>query len=161
VEGLLTLPSKLRVRSDTAGARTIKKDNKDLAQTFTQNLDLTGSSGTISLDPNAKTTATNLKKGTIEGTVDFNFKRIETTAGVKEPEETTLVGKGDRLVFDFTGAERTITLVGNVHLVGTGSFNGETNVDKLIITVDEKLQPIRYETSGNPSTTKVKTGGGY
>ncbi len=159
-EGELTMPAKLRVRSDTTGARTVKKEDKDVAQTYTQALDLVGTSGAISLDPNAKTSSTNLKKGTIQGPVEFTFLRSETDAGAKEPAITNLVGRGDKLIFDFTGTARTITLVGNVHLVGTGSFNGETNVDKLIITVDEKLQPIRYETEGNPSTTKMKTGDG-
>jgi hypothetical protein len=160
VEGKIATESKLRVRSDTAGTRSIKKEEKDVQQSFSQNLDLTGASGTINLDPQAKTTATNLKSGRIEGPVEFTFKRIEQDAGAKEPTETTLQGRGDLLTFDFTGSERVLILQGNVHLVGTGSFNGTTNVDKLIITVDEKLQPIRYETEGKPATTTVKTGGG-
>ncbi|MEZ0326106.1 MAG: hypothetical protein ACAH95_09380 [Fimbriimonas sp.] len=149
-EGELTVPSKLRIRSDTAGARTIKKEDKDVAQTYTQNLDLTGTSGVMSLDPNAKTTATNLKKGTIEGVVEFNFNRVEKDADTAEPVVSTLVGRGDQLVFDFTGTVRTIKLVGNVHMVGTGSYTADINCHTFIITVDEKLQPIRYEAEGGP-----------
>jgi hypothetical protein len=159
-EAKISTTSKLRVRSDTDGARTIKKEEKDVAQTYLQNLDLTGSAGTINLDPEAKTTSTNLKTGRIEGPVEFTFKRVEKNAGAEKPDETTLQGRGDLLTFDFTGAERQIILQGNVHLEGTGGFNGVTNVDRLIITVDEKLQPIRYETEGKPATTTVKTGGG-
>ncbi len=158
-EGVLTLPSKLRVRSDSAGTRQIRKEEKDVEQTYTSKLDLTGSSGLMSLDPAAKTTASNLKKGTIEGPVEFNLVRNETDAGAAVPTISTLVGRSDQLVFDFTGTERTIRLVGNVHMVGTGSYTANVNAQIFVITVDEKLQPIRYEAEGKPASTKVNGGG--
>ena len=159
-EGKVSTSAKLRVRSDSDGTRTVKKEDKDVQQNFAQNLDLTGSAGTINLDPQATTAATNLKTGRIEGPVEFTFKRTEKNAGDEKPDETTLQGRGDLLTFDFTGTERQIILQGNVRLEGTGGFNGVTNVDRLIITVDEKLQPIRFETEGKPATTTIKTGGG-
>jgi hypothetical protein len=158
--GTVTANSKLHLVSDSAGTRTVKKDEKDVERAFTQSLDLVGSKGAITLDPRGKTSVAVLRKGSVEGPVDFVYRGTEKDSDAKEPTLTNLVGRGDLLTFDFTTPDKTITLSGNVHMVGTGSFAGETNVDKLIITVDDNLQPIRYETEGKPTTTRIKPGGG-
>lgn len=160
--GTLTIPSKLRIRLNSEGTQEIvQADKSTKTKSFTRSVDLTGSSGLVTFYQLTEGQPLLVEGGRIQGPVQFVIKGSEQMQGEKEPTLTDVSGTADMLSFDFKSPKKTMTLSGNVHLIGTGAtYSGQANANSLVVTLDDALQPISYDFDGSPAITKIKTGGG-
>jgi len=165
-EGTMTLPLPLALENDSAGTHTVKKKVNKVDVTgpedFKQSFTLDGSSGTIVLDPGAKTPDKNrLKKGSVAGPVTFHFTRAAKGPGDLDFVTSKLDGTSDNLSFDFTTPNPTVTLEGHVvTTVTNGVFVATDNSSRTVITLDPTFKVIGIEAIGEPATTHLHRVGG-
>lgn len=126
------------------------------AGAFAGTFSLAGSSGTIGISTHVPAGELPLRKGNISGPVSFHFLRTPIANG-KQEDATEVRGDADRMEFDFVGATHTVSLMGNVRIMGTqGPYAGSTAGDRVVFTfgADNQLQTITVE--GKPSESNFK-----
>jgi hypothetical protein len=154
-DGTLTVPGAVHIVSRQTGPGAAGSSVKS----YVNDLDVTGSSAVVTLNPLAATNESAIKTGVLQGPVVLKWVRHEL-ASTGAPTESTLDGKADSLTMDLVSAKKTIILEGHVRVTASGGLRiGETNVPRIVITLDDQLQPIGFDADGG-SVTRIHVGGG-
>jgi lipopolysaccharide export system protein LptA len=165
-EGTFTMPKAFTLNIGSEGKKEVEVKGKQgekpqkVVKNFTVTGTVTGSSGTVNLDPSAQGNQ-QLQNGKIEGPIDIDMVQEEITAPSTVPVLTTMKGKADRMEFDLKETH-TITLYGNVKVTySNGIYEGTTEGVKVVVTLDPvTLKPIKYTFTGDPAKTVAKKSGG-
>jgi hypothetical protein len=137
-----------------AGGVTLVQNDAAASQTFR----ITGSQGTIILYPpgQAPNARRAIRSLTLDGPVNFELRsRREVEAGTppkRTLEPFTVRGKCQDLTYD--DASRKLTLIQNVDVDGNDPlFLFTSSASRVVITLDDRGNPIRIEGDGEPGTT--------
>ncbi len=110
----------------------------------------TGSSGNARITP-----TTGLGRATLRGPVAVEMTRKDVK-GI-----TRITSHSDRLDIDKMTDPATITLVGNVTLLGNDPvIAGDIRASRAVITLDANGQPVGMDAEGDPGVMKFKEKGG-
>ncbi|HEY0868197.1 MAG TPA: hypothetical protein VGE01_12500 [Fimbriimonas sp.] len=138
-------------RLDLAGSVSIRNVNEARKQTSV----VTGTNGVVLVDPDAAGN-TAVRTATLSGPVRVNV--VEEAMANRAASNFTATG--DRLVYQNTAKPATITLTGDVRIVGTGPNMIDTQgVTRATIFLNERGEMTEYELSGDPTTTTYRKGG--
>ena len=161
-KGTMTIPEKLRLETNSRGVQLVEQPDKSVKnKRFARTVEVKGSSGIVNLYQPVKVSSMALDNGSLEGPVTFVIHISEQLDGAKEPTLSDITGRADRVTFDFKGATKKLVLLGNVHVEGQGdTYSGESNASDMTITLDEALQPTKFEFNGNPATARARQRGG-
>lgn len=99
----------------------------------------------ILTSPNAQA-LTPLRRGFADGGVTFNYSQEDKPLNGDLPaKQTKLVGRTDRVDFDFTVTPRTIKLTGNIHIdVETEFAKSTTIVREVVMYLDAEMKLIQF-----------------
>lgn len=169
-EATLTFVLPVHMADEEQGTEAKVIDKKPFTGHFTQNTDVSGTSGVFRIGSpfDALTNQVLPRFGHLEGPVDFAINRVWSptlpdtlSSGPQGPipvDTTHIVGSGRQFDADFLGkGDPTLILTGNVKVEGTGtSFTGSVSGDKGVITLEPRTYRVKgYEFTGNPSKTVV------
>ncbi len=120
---------------------------------FEEETHVDGVSGALDLSLVQPEGTYEIQRGAIEGPVHFHMVRTEHRPGQPKPAVNAYDLTSDKLVFDFTQPEGTITAIGHVHWQQTGEMNISGDDDRDVLTTDRNHQVQSIKGTGSPTKT--------
>lgn len=162
--GTATIPGALHAASRAHGEERVALKTGQALRVYDDSAEFRATSGTFEVATHPKEGALPFRKGSIMGPTTFSYRRQSTLDGAPEPPNQ-IDGTADRIDFDFTGENRTVTLTGNVRVEGritvlSGGkhtpYEATTSGARAVITFGPKMEFRQIVMEGDPTDSTIK-----